>query len=51
MLRHIYREVMTKMWHFAYCVWYDNRRVGDERAAEVWGRIADRLCERIPAKP
>ena len=51
MLRHVYREAMTKLWHLAYCVWYDNRRIRDERAAEVWGGIADWLCGHIPEKP
>lgn len=34
---------MTRLWHFAYCRWYDADRAGHRRRAKAAGWIADRL--------
>ena len=35
---------LTRLWHGAYCRWYDHDRAGHGRRARVWGWTADRLC-------
>ena len=34
---------MIRVWHFAFCRWYDHDRAGHPRRAALWGQIADRL--------
>lgn len=33
-----------RVWHLAYCRWYDHDRAGHLRRAAAWGRIADRAA-------
>lgn len=33
----------TRLWHPAYCAWYDQDRAGHRLRAAVWGWIADRI--------
>lgn len=33
-----------RVWHAAYCRWYDHRQAGNRRRAAVWGWIADAAC-------
>lgn len=37
-------EMRDRLWHAAYCRWYDHRQVGHVRRASVWGWVADLLC-------
>jgi hypothetical protein len=36
-------DLMTALWHRAYCAWYDHDRAGHRRRASAWGWVADRL--------
>ena len=33
----------TRLWHGAYCRWYDHDRAGRPRRASAWGWVADRI--------
>ena len=33
----------SRVWHGAYCRWYDHREQGHTLRSHVWGWIADRI--------
>ncbi|WP_283248694.1 hypothetical protein [Occultella gossypii] len=35
-----------RIWHHAYCRWYDHRALGHHGRAAAWGWVADRLVAR-----
>lgn len=34
---------MSKIWHAAYCRWYDHRALGNRLRSALWGKTADAL--------
>lgn len=38
---------MTKIWHAAYCRWYDHDRAGHALRASLWGRVSDAIARRL----
>ncbi len=43
-MRTALRETRTRLWHAAYCRWYDLREAGHPTRSRAWGRIADAIC-------
>lgn len=37
------RGSRLRLWHGAYCRWYDHREQGHTLRSRVWGWIADRI--------
>ena len=38
-------NLMTTLWHRAYCNWYDHHTAKHPVRAAVWGWTADRICD------
>lgn len=36
-------QIGTRVWHGAYCAWFDHDRAGHRLRAAVWGWFADRI--------
>lgn len=34
----------SRIWHAAYCRWYDHRKVEHRIRATLWGVASDRIC-------